>query len=358
MLQRVRFCAAPDGVRLAYAVHGQGPPLVKVANWLTHVEHDWHSPVWRHWLETLGRRHTVVRYDERGCGLSDRDPPEVSLATWIGDLDTVVEAAGFDEFALLGMCEGGMVALSYAARHTEKVRCLVLYGTYGRGRLRRGATQGAREEAEALISLTRRVWDEPTPAYRRLFTNLLIPDGTDEQMVWFDELQRLSSSPAHAARCRRVRYSADVTDLARQVTVPTLVLHSRDDAIVPFEEARLLAALIPDAQLVPLDSANHILLAEEPAFADLDEALHDFLGSHGARAGVTAPMEALSVRELEVLELVAAGMGNDEIAGKLFVSVRTVERHLSNVYRKLGVSGKAGRAAAAVWFSRRASAET
>lgn len=168
--------------------------MVKVANWLTHVEHDWHSPVWRHWLETLGRRHTVVRYDERGCGLSDRDPPEVSLATWIGDLDTVVEAAGFDEFALLGMCEGGMVALSYAARHPEKVRCLVLYGTYGRGRLRRGATQGAREEA--LISLTRRVWDEPTPAYRRLFTNLLIPDGTDEQMVWFDELQRLSSSPA------------------------------------------------------------------------------------------------------------------------------------------------------------------
>lgn len=332
--------------------------MIKVANWLTHLEHDWDSPVWRHWLGMLGQRHTVVRYDERGCGLSDRNPGTVSLAAWLGDLDAVVEAAGFDRFALFGMCEGGLAAISYAARHPERVRCLVLYGTYGRGRLRRGATQEARDEAEALVSLTRRVWDEPTRAYRRLFTNLLIPDGTDEQMVWFDELQRLSSSPGHAARCRRVRYSADVTDLARQVTVPTLVLHPRDDAIVPFEEARLLATLIPDAQLVPLDSANHILLAEEPAFADLDEALHAFLGAHGPREPVTAPIEPLSVREVEVLELVAAGMSNDEIAGKLFVSARTVERHLSNVYGKLGVTGKAGRAAAAAWFTRRASAGT
>jgi pimeloyl-ACP methyl ester carboxylesterase/DNA-binding CsgD family transcriptional regulator len=352
MQQRVSFCEAADGVRLAYAVHGRGPPLVKAANWLTQIDHDWDSPVWRHWLHRLGEHHTVVRYDERGSGLSDRDPPEVSLHAWIGDLEVVVDAAGYDEFCLFGMCEGGMVAVAYAARHPHRVRRLVLYGSYARGRLRREATPRAHDEAEALVALTRVGWDQPNRAYRRLFTDLVLPEGTAEQRAWFDELQRLTSSPEHAAQCRRVRYAEDVTALAREVTAPTLVLHPRDDAVVPFEEARVLASLIPNAELVPLPSANHILLADEPGFDELTDRLRGFLAPDEPVHPAGGTADPLSPRELDVLALVAAGMTNDEIADKLFISVRTVERHLSNLYHKLGATGRAARAAAAAWYSR------
>ena len=350
MRQRVSFCVARDGVRLAYAVHGTGSPLVKAANWLTHIDHDWESPVWRHWLQALGKHHTVVRYDERGSGLSDREPGEVSLQAWVGDLETVADAAGCEEFSLLGMCEGGLAAVAYAARHPERVRRLVLYGSYARGRLHRQASPTARAEAQALVALTRAGWDQE--AYRRLFTDLLLPEGTGEQRAWFDELQRLTTSPEQAAESRRVRYDEDVTELARQVTAPTLVLHARDDAVVPFEEARVLAALIPAAELVALPSANHILLADEPGFDELVHRLGDFLAPDrpGRRAAVL--LEPPSARELDVVGLVAAGMSNDEIAGKLHISARTVERHLANLYVKLGVTGRTARAAAAAWYVR------
>ena len=345
MAQQVRFCTASDGVGLAYAVHGSGPPIVRAATWLTHLDFDWESPVWRHWLAELGDGHTLVRYDERGCGLSDHELGELSVETWVADLETVVDAAGVDRFTLLGVSQGAAIALVYAARHPERVSRLVLYGGYARGRMWRG--REARAHAEAMASAIRAGWTDASPTFRHLFSMLFLPQGTAEQMAWYDELQRRSTSGEIAVRLYEARNEIDVVDVAPRVTTPTLVAHARGDRAVPVEEGRLLAARIPGARFVLLESANHILLSDEPAWSAFVAELRAFLGSQ------PAPPEpvALSPRELEVLELVAAGLTNEAIATRLCLSVRTVERHISNVYVKLRVSGKAGRAAAAVRFS-------
>jgi pimeloyl-ACP methyl ester carboxylesterase/DNA-binding CsgD family transcriptional regulator len=345
--QQVRFCTAGDGVRLAYAVHGRGPPIVRAATWLTHLDFDWESPVWRHWLAELGDGHTVVRYDERGCGLSDRELGHLSVETWVADLEAVVAAAGVDRFALLGVSQGAAVALVYAARHPERLTHLVLYGGYARGRMWRGPE--ARRHAEAMMSAIRAGWTDTNPTFRHLFSMLFLPQGTAEQMAWYDELQRRSTSAAIAARLYEARDRIDVVDLASRVTTPTLVAHARGDRVVPVEEGRLLAARIPGARFVLVESANHILLSDEPAWRAFRSELRAFLGTEPAPAGTD--VTTLSPRELDVLELVAAGLTNEAIAERLCLSVRTVERHLSNVYVKLRVSGKAGRAAAAVRFS-------
>jgi pimeloyl-ACP methyl ester carboxylesterase len=344
--QEVRFCTARDGIRLAYAVHGRGPPLVRVATWLTHLDLDWESPVWRHWLATLGERHTVVRYDERGCGLSDSEAGDLSLETWVADLEAVVDAAGLDRFALVGMSQGAAVAVAYAAEHPERITDLVLYGGYARGRRHRDQ----RREEDAVIAAIRAGWNTVDPTFRRVFSALFLPHGTPEQMAWYEELLRSSTSPETAMRLVEARGSLDVRRLAPEVRARTLVIHARDDRVVPVEEGRLLAALIPDARLVLLDSANHILLADEPGWEYFISELRAFLGT---RPPAARPAEApqLSARELEVLELVAAGLTNEVIAERLYLSVRTVERHLSNIYAKLGVSGKAARAAAAARFA-------
>ena len=349
MEQRVRFCRSADGVQLAFARHGQGPPLVRAATWLTHLEFDWESPVWRHWLEDLGRGHSVVRYDERGCGLSDRDVENLSLDAWVGDLEAVVDAAGVDRFALLGISQGGPVAIAYAVRHPERVSRLVLYGSYARGRLHRDPSPEAREEAEVLQSLIRIGWGRANAAFRRAFTTLFIPGATHAQMDWFDELQRVSSSSEVAVRIRQARNELDVTDLAERVSTPTLVLHCRDDAVVPFAEGRRLATLIPSARFVALSSENHIVLAHEPAWAVIRETIAEFL--EGDVQHEVSQDHLLSRRELSVLRLVAEGRANEEIAAHLYLSVRTVERHLSNIYTKLGVSGRSARAAAAARYA-------
>jgi pimeloyl-ACP methyl ester carboxylesterase len=266
-MRRIGFVTAPDGLGLAYGVHGSGPAIVKAANWMTHLEHDWQSPVWRHWLEFLGEHHTVLRYDERGCGLSDRDVEDddaFSFERWVADLEAVVDAAAVDRFALLGISQGAALAIAYAVRHPERVSQLVLYGGYARGRARRDQAQ--REQSDLLVSAIRIGWGQPNTAFRRLFTTLYLPDGTPEQMTWYDELQRTSTSPETAARIWQARALLDVTRLAVQVAVPTIVLHARDDAVVPFAEGRLLATLIPDARFVPLDGRNHVLLPDEPAW--------------------------------------------------------------------------------------------
>jgi len=347
-MARIGFCTASDGLRLAYGLHGSGPPIVKAANWLTHLDHDWDSPVWRHWLEGLGEYHTVVRYDERGCGLSDRDAAEgaFTLERWVADLEAVVDAAGAERFALLGISQGAALAIAFAVRHPERVSHLVLYGGFARGRSRRQPQQ--QEEGDLLLSLIRVGWGRSNSAFRRLFTSLYIPDGTPEQLEWFDELQRTSTSPETAARIWRARGALDVTDLAGQVQATTLVLHAREDGVVPFDEGRLLAALVPSARFKPLESRNHILLAHEPAWATFLAEVNGFLDARQAPAPAAA--WDLSVREQQVLALVAEGLGNEEIAERLFLSVRTVERHLSNVYVKLRLTGKAARAAAAARY--------
>jgi pimeloyl-ACP methyl ester carboxylesterase/DNA-binding CsgD family transcriptional regulator len=348
--QEIRFCTARDGVRLAYAIHGRGAPLVRTATWLTHLEFDWESPVWRHWLEGMADGHTVLRYDERGCGLSDRHVEDVSLEARVSDLEAVIDAAGTDRIALLGISQGGPLAVAFAARHPERVSRLVLYATHARGRLMRDPSASDREQAQLMDSLIRMGWGHGLPAFRRLFTTLFMPDATPEQMEWFDELQRVTADPETAARIRRARNYDDVTEEATRVACPTLVIHPRDDALVPFAEGRLLATLIPGARFVALESRNHILLADELAWAEFRTEVRNFLSP--VEPPVPADLPELSNRELEVLALVAEGLSNEEVAARLYLSVRTVERHLSNIYAKLRVSGKAARAAAGPRFSR------
>ena len=348
MQQEIRFCVAPDGVRLAWAKHGSGPPIVKTSNWLTHVEFDWETPVWRHWLEGLGEGHTFVRYDERGCGLSDRNPKGLSLDTWVADLETVIDAAGLDRVVLLGISQGAATAIAYTVRHPERVEKLVLYGGYARGRLRRDEAE--RDRHEAMVTAIRTGWADPNPAFRHLFSMLFLPEGTQEQMSWYDELQRRSATPEGAVRLYHARAGVDVHELVPRVTTNALVAHAVDDRVVPFEEGRLLASLLPHARMLPLDSCNHILLPDEPAWSHFRDEFHAFLAEPTAPAVPELP--ALSNRELGVLELVASGLNNEEIASRLYISVRTVERHLSNIYFKLGVSGKAARAAVAARYAR------
>jgi pimeloyl-ACP methyl ester carboxylesterase/DNA-binding CsgD family transcriptional regulator len=346
MQQEIRFCTASDGARLAWARHGNGPTLVKASNWLTHLEYDWESPVWRHWLTGLGAQNTLVRYDDRGCGLSDRNPGALSLDRWVQDLETIVDAAGLDRFALLGLSGGSLTAVAYAARHPDRVERLVIYGGYGRGRARRDDRHRAR--LDALMSVIASGWKDPDPSFRRLFTMQFLPEGTPEQMTWFDELQRRTVEPETAIALTRARSTIDVSDLATSVTVDTLVAHGTGDRVVPFEEGRDLAGRLPHARLLPLESINHILLADEPAWASFITNLRAFVGTAEPEPPPTVP--DLSARERDVLELVAAGLDNEAIGQRLYISVRTVERHLSNTYVKLGVSGKSARAAAAAHY--------
>ena len=351
MEQEIRFCEASDGVRLAYATHGRGAPLVKAANWLTHVEQDWNSPLWRPWWDELARGHRVVRYDSRGCGLSDREPERLDFEAFVDDLAAVVDAAGLERFALVGMSQGGATAVAYAQRHPERVSHLVLCGAYARGRTARAASADDHSEADLLDHIVRVGWGRPEPAFRRVFTMRLIPDASPVQMCWLDDVMHASASPEMAIRLRRIWAQVDVGDLLGGIATPTLVAHARGDLTIPFEQGRLLATAIPGARLLPLGSRDHILLAGEPAWRTFTDELHRFLGSR--QVAPLSTVDTLSARERQVLTLVAQGRTNDEIASELVVSVRTVERHLTNTYAKLRVTGKAGRAAAAVYLSRR-----
>ena len=274
--QTIRFGTTDDGVQIAYATAGAGPWLVKTANWLTHLEYDWHSPVWRHWLRDLSQQRTLVRYDERGCGLSDREPQNFSFEGWLLDLEAAVDALELERFSLLGISQGGPVAIAYAAKHPGRVSHLVLYGTYARGRNYR-MTEAQREERQALITLTEHGWGRDDPAYRQLFTSGFIPDAGPDEQRWFNDLQRESASGASAARFMREFDTIDVRDLLPAIRLPTLVLHARNDMRIPFEEGRRLAAQIPGARFVPLEGRNHILLENEPAWGHFLAEVDAFL---------------------------------------------------------------------------------
>jgi pimeloyl-ACP methyl ester carboxylesterase len=283
--QQIRFCTTTDGTRLAYATIGAGAPLVKAANWLSHLDYDWHSTVWRHWLIELSRRFRLIRYDERGCGLSDWDVPSFTLDEWVDDLEAVVDAAGVDRFPLLGISQGGPVAIAYAARHPDRVSHLVLLGAYAQGRRVRATTQPERELAEARVDLVRLGWGRPDPTYRQTFVARFLPEATQDQWRDFDELQRRSTSPENAWRFVDAFANIDVTDIAASVTVPTLIVCSRREPDNNFEQSRLLATLIPGSRLVPLDSANHLLPRQDPAWPQFLAAVDDFLGVAPAAHG-------------------------------------------------------------------------
>jgi pimeloyl-ACP methyl ester carboxylesterase/DNA-binding winged helix-turn-helix (wHTH) protein len=264
--QDIRFCTTVDGVRLAYAQTGHGPPLVRAAHWMTHIDYDVQSPVWRHWVTDLSAHHTFVRYDERGCGLSDHDV-EFSFEAWIEDLEAVVDAAGLERFALLGVSQGGAVSVAYAARHPERVSHLVLLNSYLRGRLVRARDDAERREAELQASMAVVGWGRDDVAYRHFFASQFLPGGTPEIWDAFAELQRRTTSAENAHRFMSTYARIDVTEVARTIDVPTLVLHARYDRRVPFSEAREAAAVIRNSRLVSLDTANHLFLPDEPAWA-------------------------------------------------------------------------------------------
>jgi pimeloyl-ACP methyl ester carboxylesterase/DNA-binding CsgD family transcriptional regulator len=339
--QRIRFCTARDGVRVAYAMAGSGPPLVKAANWLSHLEFDWSSPVWRHWLTELSRDHLLIRYDERGNGLSDRDVDDLSFDAWVSDLEAVVDARGLDRFPLLGISQGAAVAIAYTARHPERVSQLILYGGYLRGWNNRDVTPQQAEEARTLIQLMRLGWGSNNTAFRQVFANLMMPDATPEQMRWFTDLQHATTSPDIAVRLRDTAYGIDVTDIARTITVPTLVLHARADAAVPIREGKLAASTIPGARFVPLDSRNHVLIEDEPAWPHFLAELRAFLGTPHSDVEQEPSFPELTDREREVLELVAQGLDNADVAERLSLSPKTVRNHVSSIFDKLDLHTRA-----------------
>jgi len=276
--QSVGFCTTADGVRLAYATSGQGPTLVKVANWLTHLDYDWASPVWRPWWQALSVGHRLVRYDERGCGLSDRDVDASSfgLEPWVADLEAVVDTLGLERFPLLGMSQGGPIAISYAARHPERVSAVIIYGTCARATWAR-ATPERRRELRALGELIRVSWGRDEPGFMQVYDARFLPDGPLDAWRAFDELQRRSTSPRNAARLWRAFGHLDASDAARRLTAPTLILHTEGDKVWPFAEAQELHELIPHSRLVRLPGRNHILQAGEPAFAQFLSTVREFL---------------------------------------------------------------------------------
>jgi pimeloyl-ACP methyl ester carboxylesterase/AraC-like DNA-binding protein len=274
--QEVRYCTADDGTRLAWSSVGKGPPLVKTANWLNHLEFDFESPIWRGWIRELSADHRLIRYDERGNGLSDWDAADISFEAFVDDLATVVDAAGVGQFDLLGVSQGASVAIAYALAHPERVRQLVLLGGYAAGWRARGDSEEI-SRREAMLTLTELGWGQDNPAYRQLFTSFYVPGANAEQASWFNELQRRSTSPEIAVRLMRVLSEIDVRHLLPMVRHPTLVLHARGDQAIPFAAGETLAEGIPDARFVPLDSRNHILLEDEPAFRLFIEETRRFL---------------------------------------------------------------------------------
>ncbi len=274
--QDIKFCTSDNAVRLAYAKVGQGPAIVKAGNWMNHLEYDWDSPVWSHLLKWMAGEHQLIRYDARGNGLSDWDVLDISFDAFVRDLESVVDAAGLEQFDLFGASQGCAVSIAYAVKHPKRVRKMVLYGGFARGRRVRGAEVDI-AQAEAMITLMRTGWGQENPAFRQLFTSLFVPSGSPDQMNWFNELQRKSTSPDNAVRIRLVSDYINVVDLLPRVTTPTLVMHCHDDAVQPFDEGRFLAANIPDAQFVGLEGANHLILENDPGWPRFQEAFTAFV---------------------------------------------------------------------------------
>jgi DNA-binding CsgD family transcriptional regulator/pimeloyl-ACP methyl ester carboxylesterase len=310
MNQRIRYLRTGDGIGLAWAEAGRGLALVKAANWLTHLQYDWESPVWRHWTRFLAGHFRYIRHDERGCGLSDRNVGDLSPARWLDDLEQVVDAAAIDQpFALLGISQGD----DDAAR---------LY--------------------RAVVELLRSGWDHGNPAFRQLFTSRFIPTGNAEQVGWFNDLCLKTTRGEIGAALMEARAGIDVRELLPQVRVPTLVLHGRRDQVVPVSEGVRLASAIPGAEFVELDSCNHVLLEHEPAWERFRDAVLEFTGQDAsAAAGAPARIGGLSRRERETLRLLCDGASNARIADELGISEKTVRNHVSHLYRKMGVRSRA-----------------
>ncbi len=339
--QQVRFCDSSDGTRIAFATAGSGPPLVRAAHWLSHLDHERHCPLWGPWVSLLSQRHKLIRYDGRGCGLSDRDAADFSLDRCVEDLEAVVEAYSIGRFALFGATIGAITALAYAERHPERVSHLVIVGGFAVGRASRDPPELVEETALELKAIELG-WGNDNPAFRQFSTSLLIPDATADQARSLNELMRIASSPETAIRRLRPFHHLDLRDIATKIRCPTLVFHSRGDARIPFEKGRTLAALIPGARFVPLESRNHWLVNTERAWPRLVSELDSFLPAPPRAPGAaqSAVLDALSPRELQVIELVAAGLDNSTIGKRLGIAEKTVRNQVSTIFSKIGANGR------------------
>jgi pimeloyl-ACP methyl ester carboxylesterase/DNA-binding CsgD family transcriptional regulator len=337
----IRFCLTSDGVRIAFAKIGHGPVLVKTPNWMNHLDLDIHSPIWKTWIEAASAHHCLVRYDARGCGLSDRSIEGFSFESNQLDLDAVVQAAGLERFALFGASQGAAIAIDYASRNPERVSHLIIQGGYLRGALKRATHPDAIAEAHTMMKLIELGWGRENSAFRQVFATQFIPDSTIEQLRAFDHIQRNAVSPQTAARLLATFQSLDVSQQATRVACPTLVIHSRHDARVPFELGRELAAALDGAEFVSLDSRNHILLDHQPAWHQAFDEIHSFLSRQSAPVR-WAPdfLKFLTPSEIAVLELIAAGLDNRQIATSRQISTKTVRNHINAIFSKLAVRSR------------------
>jgi pimeloyl-ACP methyl ester carboxylesterase/DNA-binding CsgD family transcriptional regulator len=338
--QHIRYATARDGTRLAWAESGAGPVLVKAANWLTHLEYEWESPVWKHWMHFFSAHFRFVRHDERGCGMSEWNDRHLTVEQWTDDLESIIDAARPAEpVTLLGISQGGVACITYAIRHPERVARVILYGGYARGALRRGTPIKARAY-QAMIDLARAEWGNDNPTFRQVFTSRFIPGGSAEQLQWFNELCLKTTSAEIAARLLEARAVMDISASLSDVRTPTLVMHARGDEVVPVAEGRLLASGIQGAHFVELDSRNHVLLEHEPAWQRFEEEVLAFVQQDQVAMNDSV-FAALSGRERQVLTVMAEGLSNAEIAERLQISEKTVRNHASNIFDKLGVWSRA-----------------
>jgi pimeloyl-ACP methyl ester carboxylesterase/DNA-binding CsgD family transcriptional regulator len=339
MKPEVRFCTASDGVKLAYTISGGGPPIVRAQHWFTHLEHDWNNPAVRPWTEDLARRYLLLRFDQRGTGLSDREVPEISLEAHVRDLEAVVDAARFERFALLGLSQGAAFAIAYAARHPERVSHLVICGGFARGWARRSLPPEVLEQMETLVKLIEFGWGTNDPSFRQVFATQFMPDAGLDAIHAFNDLMPLTASARTAATIFRTNSMLDVQAEARMIRCPTLVLHARGEMRIPFEEGRIIAGLIPGSRFVPLETRNHLMMQDEPAWRHFLEALAAFYPPAGSAPGAGA-FPALTSREREVLNLIAQGLDNAQIAARLDLSEKTVRNNITHIFDKLGVENR------------------
>ncbi|HZF24954.1 MAG TPA: alpha/beta fold hydrolase [Steroidobacteraceae bacterium] len=335
--QSVRYLKTRDGVRLAWATSGSGPALVKAANWLSHLDYDLESPIWHHWIDFLSAHFRLIRYDERGCGMTDWDVADVGTSRWADDLEAVVAASDPGEkFVLFGISQGTAAAVTYAVRHPERVSQLILYGGYPLGWMHREDADGMRRY-QAMIDLALLGWGKDNPVFRELFTSVFVPGATREQIDWFNELCRRTTTPKMATRLMMARGDVNVRDLLPQVRVPTLVVHAREDEVVPFSAGKMIASEIPNAEFVQLESRNHILLSHEPAWSRFMDVVLEFTGRPANSGREDELFAVLSEREREILASLVAGRSNTEIGAGLFISEKTVRNSLTRIFEKLGV---------------------
>lgn len=343
MDQRIAFARSKDKTTIAYALSGEGPPLVRAGTWLTHVHHDWDSPFLGHWLRFMSERHTLVRYDPRGCGLSQTDVGSFTFDDWVADLEAVVDRLELQSFPLFGMSQGAAVAAEYAIRHPQRVSHLTLYAplvTGWRNRTSPGAQQWHLMEQLVLTG-----WGEDNMAFPSMFAHLFVPNSPPETRQWYAELQRKMATKEVASRFMNVLAELSMFQRLKQLRVPTLVIQIARDQVVDPRSATGIAGEIPGSEFVSIDSSNHILMEDEPGWQEFKSVFTRHVpGSAAPARRDAAALERigqLSTREQKILGEIAKGLNNREIAAGLFISEKTVRNHITSIFDKLGVSSRA-----------------